>query len=254
VSEARVIEVIGAGRIGTALVDRDNRRFALIDRERGWERLDAPAGAPILVAVRNDDLDAVLARVPAHRRADLVFIQNGMIRPWLATRDLAGATRGLLFMAVPQRGAAIEPGGASPFFGPHAATIVDAFTAAELPAELVDADRFAAIELEKLLWNTCFGLLCDAFECTVGVVVAEHFAELRALVAELVAVGAPALGVRLELEPLVERLAAYSRSIADYRGAVKEWRWRNGWFVELAQQRGVELPVHARLLELAKPS
>jgi ketopantoate reductase len=245
------IEVIGAGRIGTALCERDPSRFWLIDREHGWERLDAKAGAPILLAVRNDDLDSVLARVPTHRHADLVFVQNGMLRPWLAACGLAGATRGLLFIAVPKRGAAIEAGGESPFFGPHAQALVDAFLAVELPARCVGAEQFAEIELEKLLWNSCFGLLCDAFDRDVGTVVLEHFAELRELVAELLAIGAPALGVSLALDPLVERLAAYSRSIPTFRAALKEWRWRNGWFVELARERGVSLPNHERLLALA---
>src|SRR5690606_34850746 len=136
----------------------------------------------------------------------------------------------------------------SPFYGPHAQTMVDAFTAAKLPAAVVDGPSFAAAELEKLLWNSCFGLLCDAHQCDVGTVVSEHHDDLRALVAELLALGAPALGVSLELDPLVERLAAYSRSIPTYRGAVKEWRWRNGWFVDLAGERGESLPVHDRLL------
>jgi ketopantoate reductase len=249
---SRTIEVIGAGRIGVGLCERDPSRFSLIDRERGWERLDVEAGTPILLAVRNDDLDAVIAKVPAHRRDDLVFVQNGMLRPYLAARGLEGATRGLLFLAVPQRGAAIEPGGESPFFGPHAQTMVDAFLAAELPARCVDAQSFAAIELEKLLWNSCFGLLCEAHESDVGTIVRERFADLRELVAELLQIGAPALGVSLALDPLVERLAAYSLSIPSYRGAVKEWPWRNGWFVELARELGVSLPVHERLLELSR--
>jgi ketopantoate reductase len=248
------IEVIGAGRIGTALCERDPSRFSLIDREHGWQRLDAPAGAAILLAVRNDDLEAVLARVPEHRHGDLVFVQNGMLRPWLAAHGLSGATRGLLFMAVPKRGAAIEPGGESPFCGPHAHALVDAFMAAELPSRCVDAQEFAAIELEKLLWNSCFGLLCDAFACDVGTVVREHFTELRELVAELLTIAAPALGVSLALDPLVERLAAYSRSIPSFRASLKEWRWRNGWFVELAREHDESLPVHERLLALARPS
>jgi ketopantoate reductase len=246
------IEVIGAGRIGTALCEREPSRFSLIDREHGWERLDVEAGAPILLAVRNDDLEPVLARVPAHRHGDLTFVQNGMLRPWLAAHGLTNATRGLLFIAVPKRGAPIEPGGESPFHGPHAQALVDAFTAAELPARCVDAQQFAAIELEKLLWNSCFGLLCDAFDCDVGTVVREHFDELHALVAELLEVGAPALGISLALDALVERLAAYSRSIPMFRAACKEWRWRNGWFVELARERGMSLPNHERLLALTR--
>lgn len=240
--------VIGAGRVGGALHARDPERFALVDREHNWELLDGPAGSPVILAVRNDDLPAVLERVPDARREDLVFVQNGMLRPWLAEQGLAGATRGLLFFAVPSRGAAIEPGAASPFCGPRAPAVVAAFLSCGLRAELVDAQAFKAVELEKLIWNCAFGLLCEVEEAEVGTIVEEHGARLRELVAELLAVGEPALGVELDLDALVERLASYSRSIPSYRGAVKEWRWRNGWFVDEARARGLATPVHDRLL------
>jgi hypothetical protein len=206
--------VIGAGRIGTALAARHDEHgrppFVLVDRERGWERLDAGASGPIMLAVRNDDLEAVIARVPKSRHGDLVFVQNGMLRPWLEDRGLAGATRGLLFLAVPSVG--------------------------------------AAIELEKLIWNSAFGLFCQALDCDVGTVVEQHRPRLRLLVAELLAVGGPELGVELELDPLVERLCEYSRSIPRYRGAVKEWPWRNGWFVSTARTRKIRTPTHDMLL------
>lgn len=242
------IIVIGAGRIGTALAARDPQRFVLVDREQGWGRLDGEPGSPILLAVRNDDLASVVARVPELRRADLVFVQNGMLRPWLLAHSLSGATRGLLFMAVPSRGAAIEPGGESPFFGPHAAAMVEAFTAVDLPAEVVDEQRFRAIELEKLIWNCAFGLFCQALECDVGSVVQHHRSRLKLLVREMLAVGGPTLGVELEIEPLLDRLCAYSMSIPSYRGSVKEWPWRNGWFVQAARARKVRMPTHQMLL------
>lgn len=244
--------VIGAGRIGTALAGRQDgqgqKRFVLVDRQRGWEQIDAGGKGPIVLAVRNDDLNAVLERVPSSRHGDLVFVQNGMLRPWLADRGLSGATRGLLFMAVPSVGAAIEPGGESPFWGPHADAMVEAFTAVGLPAKVVDGRAFAEIELEKLIWNCAFGLFCQALDCDVGTVVEQHRPRLKLLVAELLAVGGPALGVKLELEPLVERLCEYSRSIPRYRGAVKEWPWRNGWFVSTARARKVRTPTHDMLL------
>lgn len=244
--------VIGAGRIGTALAgrqdDQGRQRFVLVDRARGWEQIDADAKGPIVLAVRNDDLTAVLERVPRSRHGDLVFVQNGMLRPWLQDRGLSGATRGLLFMAVPTVGAAIEPGGESPFWGPHADAMVEAFTAVALPAKVVDARAFAAIELEKLIWNCAFGLFCQAFDCDVGTVVEQHRPRLKLLVAELLAVGGPALAVSLELDPLVERLCEYSRSIPRYRGAVKEWPWRNGWFVSTARARKIRTPTHDMLL------
>lgn len=244
--------VIGAGRIGTALAARSRESgrepFVLVDRQRGWEQIDPERSGPILLAVRNDDLAAVVDRVPERRRGDLVFVQNGMLRPWLEERRLAMSTRGLLFMAVPSVGAPIEPGGESPFWGPHAARMVEVFTEIGLPAKAVDAQTFTAIELEKLIWNSTFGLFCQALDCDVGTVVEQHRSRLKLLVSELLAVGGPALGVELELEPLMERLCEYSRSIPTYRGAVKEWPWRNGWFVSTARARKKKTPTHDMLL------
>jgi ketopantoate reductase len=246
--------VIGAGRIGTALAARHDehgrQRFVLVDRKQGWERLDHSdqENGPVLLAVRNDDLAAVVDRVPKQRHGDLVFVQNGMLRPWLEDRGLAGATRGVLFMAVPTVGAAIEAGGESPFCGPQAQAVVEAFTAVGVPAKVVDARTFAEIELEKLIWICAFGLFCQALDCDVGTVVEQHRPRLRLLVAELLAVGGPALGIELELDPLMDRLCQYSRSIPTYRGAVKEWAWRNGWFVSTARERKIRTPTHDMLL------
>jgi len=248
------ISIIGAGRVGGALASRSAEHGApcpLLTREGGWEELDAEAGAPILVAVRNDDLGAVFKRVPEHRRRDLVLVQNGMLRPWIEERGLDHVTRGLLFFAVPKRGAAVDPGGVSPFTGPHAAAVVAWLGALGLPAEVADPSSFAALELEKLIWNCAFGLLCQVYDAPVGAVVDLHQEELQTVVAEMADVGAVAMGTKLELAPLLGRLCAYSRSIADYQGAVKEWRWRNGWFVDAASEHGVATPVHAELLRRA---
>jgi len=60
---------------------------------------------------------------------------------------------------------------------------------------------------------------------------------------------APTLGSSAGAQLLLERLCGYSLAIADYRGAVKEWPWRNGWFVTAAGPGA--LPVHAHWLAQA---
>ena len=79
-----VFQVIGAGRIGLALVSMGPSLL----RRRGEAVLPEPG--PIVVCARNDDLDAVLGLVPAERRGDLCFVQNGLLGPWFAERGLAG--------------------------------------------------------------------------------------------------------------------------------------------------------------------
>lgn len=243
--------VIGAGRIGTALHQRATERghpCTLVTRDEGWDLLGGRPGAPILVAVRNDDLDDVLARVPIHRRTDLVFIQNGMLRPWLRAVGLPLATRGLFYFAVPSRGAPIQPGGASPFFGAHAPEMVGWLADLGLAAHVVEWARFCSRELEKLIWNAAFGLLCEHLDTDVGGVCTEHFPELRSLVQELRRVGRAALGVDIPLDFLLNRLCTFSSTIPRYRGSVKEWDWRNGWLLEAAIQFRVSTPLHRELL------
>jgi hypothetical protein len=97
--------------------------------------------------------------------------------------------------------------------------------------------------VEKLLWNCVFGLLCQRHSASVGTLVLEHGAEIRALSDELQGVAERALD--LQLQPgVVQRLCDYSMKIADYKGAVKELPWRNGWF--LAQEHS---PLHSQWLQ-----
>ncbi len=246
--------LIGAGRIGGALQARAaarGRPIHVLGRRDDWRVLQDVAGAPIVVCTRNDDLADVLARVPEHRKADLVFVQNGMLRPWLTAHGLENATRGLLFFAVQSRGAPIDVGPPSPFVGPHAARVVAELRALDVPAEVVDPQHFAAWELEKLLWNCVFGLLCQVHDCAVGQILAHHADEVAQLTAELLLIGQLELGLKLDGTAVLQRLVDYSAAIAQNRAAVKEWPWRNGWFVAIAERRGVTLPLHAALLAKA---
>lgn len=242
--------IIGAGRVGGALAARAAQagiEHTLVSRTDGWDAIER-SDAPIFVAVRNDDLGAVLDKIPTSAHARLVFTQNGMLRPWLAERGLASATRGLLFFAVPSRGAPLDPGGDSPFVGPQASAVAEWLGNIQVPASAVDSEAFAVTELEKLLWNCCFGLLCEHTGKSVGAIVDEHDDVFTQLADELILWGMPAFGLTLDAEAresMKERLRAYSRSIADYRGAVKEWPWRNGWFVKVAREPGL----HEQLLE-----
>ncbi len=251
--------IIGAGRVGGAIVQRAAEaelEHTLVSRTEGWDAIER-TDAPIFIAVRNDDLAAVLDKVPTSAHARLVFTQNGMLRPWLAQRGLTGCTRGLLFFAVPSRGAPLSPGGDSPFVGPHAQAVADWMRSIEVPASTPDPTAFAITELEKLLWNCCFGLLCEHAGASVGTVVAEHDALLTQLADELLYLGMPAFDLALSedaRDALKERLRAYSRSIPDYRGAVKEWPWRNGWFVQVAREPGLHEELLAKTGHLPRPS
>jgi hypothetical protein len=238
--------VIGEGRIGTVFSRAAG--CALVTRHRGWYVLDEPAGDPIAVCVRNDDLGAVLTAVPKHRWADLVFVQNGMIDPWLEDHGLEGNTRGLLFFAVATRGGAAEPGGISRFTGAHANAMALWLESLGLRAEVIGRRAFSAVMLEKLIWNTAFGLLCERHGVGVGVILEQQGAELAALSRELNAVGRAALGHRPRRRRAARRPARLRRQHPGHRAGVKEWPWRGGWFDESARVYRVEVPTFDALV------
>ncbi|MBN2797902.1 MAG: hypothetical protein JXX28_02030 [Deltaproteobacteria bacterium] len=243
--------VIGDGRIGRGLkvrADAAELPCELLTRTSGWAEMGAQPGAPVIVATRNDDLAEVVAKVPVHRRQDLVFIQNGMLRPWLREHTLAQATRGLLYWAVTERGSAGTPGRASPFCGPHAQEVAGWLSALGVTSWSVDWARFSYYEVEKLVWIAAFGPLCERHDTDVGGVVTDHREALEALTAELNRMCRVSMGVDVPTEHLVAKLVDYSLTIPTYRGAVKEWRWRNGWFVHEARRYGIATPTHDRLL------
>lgn len=244
--------VIGAGRVGGSLRDLDPAGVELLDRQRERSALAAPAGRPILVATRNDALSEVIATIPRHRFADLVFVQNGMLRPWVAQQGLGEVTRGILFFAVQARGDAPIPGGASPFCGPQASTVVQWMQAHGLPAKVVGPADFARVELEKLVWNCVFGVMGQALELSVGALLDAEPRAYRDLSYELIEIGARALQVDMDAQSCCTSMERYARSIPNYRASVKEWAWRNGWFVTLQRQAQCFLnSEHARWLERA---
>lgn len=226
------ITIVGAGRIGTLFSQLSQNPSVEVSLLRRGEQTPLPTG-PIVVCTRNDDLDGVLGWIPPERHRDLVFIQNGVLHTWFEQKGLQNVTQGLLYIAVSSVGAEVVDGGRSVVTGPHAESILWLMNTLNLQCTVISKEQFLAEMLEKVLWNCVFGLLCDVHNCTVGELVTGHRSDVSTLTDELRAVALPVLNIsteQLPLDPLLERLCEYSLSISEYRGALKEWKWRNGWF------------------------
>jgi ketopantoate reductase len=241
------VVIVGKGRIGTALALRAERAglpVTVLSRGASWPVDGPPAGTPIVLAVRTDDLEAAIRAVPAERHGDLVLIQNGALRDWLAARGWGGLTRAALYLLVAAVGDEGVVGSVSPVSGPRAAPFVDWLQRLGVASIVVQPARFVEVELEKLVWLAANGCLCAALQATVGEVVRHHGAPLRALIGELLAVGGAAWNVAPDPERVYEEAADYSLAIPAYRASVKEWEWRNGWFVQQARRQGIPTPLH----------
>ncbi|KAH7564947.1 hypothetical protein JRO89_XS09G0084200 [Xanthoceras sorbifolium] len=80
--------------------------------------------------------------------------------------------------------------------------------------------------------------------------------QVSSLIAELASAAAAEKGITFE-EAMEERLCAYSRAVAHFPTAVKEFKWRNGWFYSLTEKAIAEgkpdpCPLHTAWLKELK--
>jgi len=207
----------------------------------------SPSSGPIYVCTRNDALAGVVAATPAHRRADLVFLQNGMLGDFLREQDLPEATQVLVYLAVSKLGEApidgitdTNPEGLTSACGPWAGAFAARLRKGGLTCHVRGAEEYAQAMLEKHVW-ICGFMLVGAMHggITVGQVESSHSDQLRPLISQLCASGEAALGIKLA-PGAYDRLAAYGRAVSHFPTAVKEFHWRNGWFHDISRRAVAE--------------
>jgi len=92
--------IVGGGRIGNLLYESNGQKDILV--RRGESIPDVPG--PIYLATRNNDLDEIINKTPKGKLKDLVFLQNGMLAPYLDKKGLGDNTQGLIYFAVAKQG------------------------------------------------------------------------------------------------------------------------------------------------------
>jgi hypothetical protein len=247
--------IVGGGRVGEALSKMGSSDVVV----RRGDTVNG-LGGPIVVCTRNDDLQGVYDATPSDRRQDLVFIQNGMLEPWLAERGLEGNTQVLVYFAVAKQGdlltdgkTDVNPEGLTAAYGKHAQAFADRLATADLSCKVLGKTDFQKSMLEKLIWICAFMVVGAKHGCKVGEVESQHAEEVSKLISELAAAGSEELGVTLD-DGTLPRLMAYARSVAHFPTAVKEFPWRNGWFYSLTQKaekngKPDPCPMHTALLK-----
>lgn len=234
------MNVIGNGRVGSYI--------ASLTAAKVYSRNDPLVGfneGPIVIATRNDDLAAIIPNIPKERMVDLVFIQNGMYLTKLESLGVTNPTLILIYFAIQSKGDKPVDGGGTLITGKHSSFFVNLFTADGIEIKEVEKPIFYRAMFEKLLWNCVFGLLCRIHNSDVGTLVLESRDEIYRLTDDLIRVIEDTQGVSLD-SGVVDRLCEYSLTIAAYQGDVKEFKWRNGWFLE--QKR---TPLHLDFLDKA---
>ena len=250
--------VVGKGRVGEALAEMLGNKAITVGRT---EPVPAEGTGPIYIATRNDDLTAVVDKTPPNRRKDLVFMQNGMLEPFLESYGLQDNTQVLVYFAVAKIGEAptdgvtdLNPEGLTAAHGAWATDLAATLKAAGLSCHVLEKEPFRAAMFEKLIWIAAFMLVGAAHGgITVGEVEKTHRPEVVALIKELKSAVEGGLGVTF-IEGVEDRLCAYTRSVAHFPTAVKEFQWRNGFFWDLSQGavkvgKADPCPTHSAMLK-----
>ena len=99
--------VVGKERVGEALAKMLGPKAIMVGRT---DTVPAEGTGPIYIATRNDDLAAVIDKTPPNRCKDPVFMQNGMLGPFLESYGLLDNTQVLIFFAVAKKGEAPTDG------------------------------------------------------------------------------------------------------------------------------------------------
>ncbi|KAK7389468.1 hypothetical protein VNO78_24542 [Psophocarpus tetragonolobus] len=250
--------IVGGGRVGRALKDMGSGQDLLVCR---GESVPLNFDGPIFVCTRNDDLESVLQSTPPSRWADLVFFQNGMMEPWLESKGLEDANQVLAYFAVSKIGETpvdgltdTNPEGLTAAYGKWASVVAARLNAAGLSCRVLDKEAFQKQMFEKLIW-ICSVMLVGARHggVSVGAVEKDFRSELSRLITELASATASEKGITFE-EAMEERLCAYSRAVAHFPTAVKEFKWRNGWFHSLSEKASAQgkpdpCPLHSQWLK-----
>jgi len=258
--------IIGAGRIGSALADMGKASgFEDVIVRRG-EPIPEDGSGPIYVTVRNDDLKGVIDACPASRRDDLTFYgQNGYIEDFLAKEKLdKSSSQVLVYMAVAKLGEKptdgitdLNPEGLTSATGKWAGQVAARLKSAGLTCQIKDTAPFQLAMFEKHMWICAFMLLgVHHGGVTVGEVESKHTDDLVQMVTEMQQAIQDKEGVKFEAK-CPERLLAYARTVAHFPTALKEFDWRNKYFLDITRDREASgkpdlTPMHTKLLLKAR--
>lgn len=245
----RVI-VIGAGNVGRRLgaaLDAAGVPTVLVTRTTGWDTaLDPGLRAPRIVAVREESLGDVLARMPATLHDRLVLVQNGFLE--VVHGPLPHVTRGLVWFNAKE--ASFRELAPTLFHGPLAAGLAAALARGGLDVrEIADPRAFVHAMIVKGAWNAVVGLPLAVHGVDLATYLATFGPECRAILAEACAAATAEYGVAVRPDEAEDVLRRTTASIGDARGGTKALAWRNGAIVEMGRRHGVPTPVNAALIE-----
>ena len=244
--------LIGPGEVGRRLgraLEGAGWEIAAVTRTSGWDvAADPGLRSPRLVAVREEDLGAVLERLGAPLRPRTVLVQNGFLEA--VHGDLGPVTRGLIWFM--SKKDVFHELTTSLFYGPLAGDLVEPLSASGYDVARIEQREQALREMIlKGLWNCLVGLPLSVRGVDLTTYRRENEDELRRMLEEGAAAAAAEYGVHVTTQEALDRIDATIGPIGFVKGGAKALPWRNGAISTFGRRHRVPTPVTDGLLREA---
>jgi len=248
--------IIGGGRIGSLLYELNGKQdIFLTSRSDAIPEVDGP----MYVCTRNDDLEDIILKCPESKLENLIFLQNGILTPYLKSKGLEDNTQVLVYFAVSKLGEKpidgktdLNPNGLTAATGKWAEDFKCRLDSG-LSCHVMEKEPWTVAMHEKHIWICAFMAIGAKYNCNVGDVEKYHTTEVKCLINELATAAMMETGVSFT-QDIPERLCDYARSVAHFPTTLKEFQWRNGWFADItfkaiATERADPCPSHTEILQ-----
>lgn len=228
--------VVGLGRVGEFLRAQGDGTDLVITR--GLE-IPPDAPGPVYLCTRNDDLEEIINKCPPEKKEDLVFIQNGMLERFLRRHDCSPNTKANIYFAISKKGqdpidgiTETNPEGLTSVYGKWQDAFAERLHKAGLTCKVMKDRDFRRSQLDKLIW-ICVTNLVGAVHgnISMGEVANMHVKEVTELSVEMATMLRFTLAVGM-MPDIEERILAYASRMKDFPTAIKEFKWRNGFFYD----------------------
>lgn len=249
--------IVGSGRIGTMIREFGSRRgFDDVVVKRG-DPIPHDHPGPIYVCTQTEDLEAVIKATPEAKKDDLIFLQDGMLEPVFQKYGLYGPTQISLWIAQMRLGGKPVDGvhsaaadGLTQVHGKWAGAVAMRMgTGGLLCREVMDRDGRRGV-LERLVFVSAYNLVGAVHGgLTVGEVALHHREEVGAMCRELASFIRYTLSVSL-FSGIDDRLNAYARHMEFLPTAIKDFRFRNGYFYRYALMAGTRTTADGRKIDV----
>jgi len=139
------------------LQELNDKKDILLKRN---EKISADGKGPIYICTRNNDLEEIIESTPSSRREDLVFLQNGMLDPYLKSKGLSDNTQALIYFAVAKKGdqpidgkTDINPEGLTAVTGRWASDFSERLQKGDLACKVLNKNDWYVSMVSKCLWS-----------------------------------------------------------------------------------------------------